>query len=204
MKRPKPVLKDGKIIYPNSENYTKRQLEKKLKKELSRQESCKSHTNIYECGLSDTHPLKILLMNERDERIKKWREQKLRGPQQRESTKHKTYSDCHPHFREHGEYFLYYDGTIRNRKTQKIINSPTLNEGGYATLGGKSVHRMMAESWIINPNPDEFVEVNHIDKNRSNNNIENLEWVDRKNNILHRDGKPYYAAPRYYTECKFT
>jgi hypothetical protein len=204
MKRPKPVMKDGKIIYPNNENYTKRQLERKLKKELSRQKPSKSHINIYECGLSDTHPLNVLLMNERGERIKKWREQKRKGPQQRQSTKHKTHSDCHPHFRKCGNYLLYFDGTIRNSKTYEIIDDPTLNEEGYATLGGKLVHRMMSKAWFINPNPDEFTQVNHIDKNRCNNNIENLELVDHHNNILHRDGKPYYAAPRYYTECKFT
>ena len=195
MKRPKPVMRMGKVVYPQAERYAKKQLQKKIDEELERTKYLSEH------GPS---PLPPELLKEQRSRLKKRREQKLRGPQQRESTKHKTYSDCHPHFREHGEYLLYFDGTIRNRKTQKIINSPTLNEGGYATLGAKSVHRMMAESWLINPNPDEFTEVNHIDKNRSNNNIENLEWVDRKNNILHRDGKPYYAAPRYYTECKFT
>ena len=73
-------------------------------------------------------------------------------------------------------------------------------DDGYAVYNGNLVHRLMAEAWLKNPDPNEYIEVNHKDKNRSNNNIENLEWVDHENNILHRDGKPYWAAPRYYTK----
>jgi hypothetical protein len=111
-------------------------------------------------------------------------------------------SVCTPHSRRLGNYILYYDGTLRNVKTQNIIINPTLNEEGYATFGGKLIHRLMAEAWLKNPDIDEYTEVNHKDKNRSNNNIENLEWVDHKNNMLHKNGKSYDAAPRYYTECK--
>ena len=192
-------MKMGKIVYPDAENYAKMQLEKKIKKQVERTKS------LSECDSPPLDPLKEnLIKQQREKRIRERKREKLRGLQQRQSTKHKTYSDCHPHFREHCGYLLYFDGTIRNCKTQEMINNPTLNEDGYATYGGKSIHRMMAEAWLINPNPDEFTDVNHIDKDRSNNNIENLEWVDHKNNILHRDGKPYFAAPRYYTECKFT
>ena len=35
----------------------------------------------------------------------------------------------------------------------------------------------MAEAFI--PNPENLPEVNHIDLNKSNNNIYNLEWVSR-------------------------
>ena len=58
----------------------------------------------------------------------------------------------------------------------------------------------MAEAWF--ENWDSKYEVNHIDKDRSNNNIENLELVDNQNNIKHRDGLPYEALPRYYTKSK--
>ena len=73
------------------------------------------------------------------------------------------------------------------------------NEEGYAVYGGKLVHRLMAEAWLRNADPKIFTEVNHKNKNRSDNSIENLEWVDHQNNILHRDGKEYESAPRYYT-----
>ena len=110
-------------------------------------------------------------------------------------------SPCTPHCRQLGNLILYYDGTLRNIKTQNSVINPTLNEEGYATFNGKLIHRLMAEAWLKNPDPDEYTDVNHIDKNRSNNNIENLEWTDHENNMLHKNGKPYWAAPRYYTPC---
>ena len=45
------------------------------------------------------------------------------------------------------------------------------------------VHRLSAKHFI--PNPDSKPFVNHIDGNKSNNNIENLEWVTRQENVEH-------------------
>ena len=109
-------------------------------------------------------------------------------------------SSCRPNMRMVGNYIYYHDGRIKNRKTQETTCNFYINDDGYAVYNGNLVHRLMAEAWLKNPDPNEYIEVNHKDKNRSNNNIENLEWVDHENNILHRDGKPYWAAPRYYTK----
>ena len=53
--------------------------------------------------------------------------------------------------------------------------------------GGKSkhyyIHRLVAEAFI--PNPNNYLEVNHIDCNKHNNSIENLEWCDRTQNLKH-------------------
>ena len=49
----------------------------------------------------------------------------------------------------------------------------------------KRVHRLVAKAFIENPDPDNFNQINHIDGNKSNNCVDNLEWIDSKGNILH-------------------
>ena len=59
---------------------------------------------------------------------------------------------------------------------------------GYIVVGlsknGKQknykVHRLVAIAFISNPN--NYVEINHIDENKHNNNVDNLEWCTRKYN----------------------
>lgn len=47
----------------------------------------------------------------------------------------------------------------------------------------KYVHRLVASHFI--PNPHNKKVVNHIDCDRSNNHIDNLEWVTTKENLAH-------------------
>jgi hypothetical protein len=46
-----------------------------------------------------------------------------------------------------------------------------------------TVHRIVASTWIKNPN--NFPQVNHINGNKQDNSVKNLEWVTAKQNVNH-------------------
>ena len=45
------------------------------------------------------------------------------------------------------------------------------------------IHRLVAETFI--PNPNNYPEINHIDGDKRNNAVSNLEWCNRKMNVQH-------------------
>jgi hypothetical protein len=47
----------------------------------------------------------------------------------------------------------------------------------------KKIHRFVAKAFL--PNPSCFTEVNHIDGNKTNNHVGNLEWVTKIQNEAH-------------------
>ena len=82
-----------------------------------------------------------------------------------------------------------YEDRIINRK-EKVIK-PSINNQGYLKVGlnkdgkyyNRYIHRLIAETFIDNPLGKPCV--NHIDGNKLNNNLNNLEWVTQKENTIH-------------------
>lgn len=81
-------------------------------------------------------------------------------------------------------------GRIRNAKTKRIyaLHSGTNEYLQICTsVNGKNknirVHRCVAETFI--PNPCHLEIVNHIDGNKRNNEVTNLEWCSREDNYEH-------------------
>jgi len=83
-------------------------------------------------------------------------------------------------------------GNLKNKTTKKQLK-PTTNKAGYVCTSiindkketkAMKVHRLIALTFI--ENPENKKTVNHIDHNRSNNNITNLEWATSTEQNLHK------------------
>lgn len=88
----------------------------------------------------------------------------------------------------HTGYFIDTNGVIYNSHGKIIKPRIRKSTGYYAVVLYKPkkshyVHRLIAEHFIDNPNNKN--QVNHKDGDKSNNTIDNLEWVTHSENELH-------------------
>ena len=83
-------------------------------------------------------------------------------------------------------------GRVKNKLTNKILNIATTKKRYCQTtvsLGSRNnykiirIHRAVAELFI--PNPNNLPQVNHIDGDKTNNKVDNLEWCDNSHNVRH-------------------
>lgn len=114
-----------------------------------------------------------------------------------------------------GRYEISSFGRIKSYAQDKIngkIKNGNKTFKGYLTIvlynsnGEKEtvpIHRLVAQAFI--PNPNNYPQVNHIDENKENNHVENLEWCDNSYNVNYgtrnqRAAKSNECCPT--TSCK--
>ena len=100
-----------------------------------------------------------------------------------------------------GIYIIYRNGIVKNTKSNKIMTESkheypmvALNKNG--TQYTHTVHRLLALHFI--PNPKVLPFVNHIDGNKGNYNLDNLEWVTGRENNFHAFENNLYKNEKSY------
>ena len=102
----------------------------------------------------------------------------------------------------------YFGTKIKVSKNGDVIWNGTkrkiyYNKDGYSVCsikinkGWRSVRiaRLVALAYI--PNPNNLPEVNHKDYNRKNSNVNNLEWISRKDNVIYSNcNRPNYKGDK--------
>ena len=89
-------------------------------------------------------------------------------------------------------------GNVFSIKSNRILKKPS-NPKNYHRVALRkdgntkvcSVHRLVAIAFIKNDNPNKNNLVNHIDENKLNNRVDNLEWCDDYYNMMHSRESTY-------------
>lgn len=93
------------------------------------------------------------------------------------------------------EYRVYVSNKGHIRDEHKQLIAPKVNSNGYLAFNYrgkyKSIHRLVMLTWRPIPNAEDLT-VDHLDHNKRNNSLDNLEWVSEKEN-LQRASRDYIS-----------
>lgn len=95
-------------------------------------------------------------------------------------------------------YSMYEASNLGNIKSlyTGIILKPCLTRNRYhVSLGGKYMFVSRCVAMAHLPNPYDLPAVDHIDRNSSNNNVNNLRWISHQHNNYNKTGKGYCYVP---------
>jgi len=88
-------------------------------------------------------------------------------------------------------------GTFKNPQVNKKTGYTHVKVSGAEGKRSMSIHRLVATHFI--PNPYDRREVDHIDRDKQNNHVDNLRWVTRRENmsnmVHNRRIRPIIAFP---------
>ena len=110
-----------------------------------------------------------------------------------------SYSDERESWKEHPIYNLEVSnlGKVRN-PSKKLIYSTSIDGGGYEKMCYRKknlfIHRLVCETWHPKRPYSYFKEVDHINRNRSDNRASNLRWVSHRLNHMNKTSKGYYIT----------
>ena len=89
------------------------------------------------------------------------------------------------------EIMIDYPNTIRKISDKKIVDEYINKKNGYVYVfldNPYLKHRIIAQQFIQNDDPNNKIDINHINHVRSDNHINNLEWCTRSENLMDRTG----------------
>lgn len=91
------------------------------------------------------------------------------------------------------DYIINKDGTVFSIKRNCVLKPHKRRDGYYTVRINRKdipIHRLVAKKYI--PNPNNYPVVNHKNKIKTYNRVENLEWCTSKQNSIHGIGKKVY------------
>ena len=102
-------------------------------------------------------------------------------------------------------YLINKQGQIYNKYYKKIMTEQEQKGYKWVKLNATRnyIHRLLALQYI--PTDDITLEIDHIDRNRGNNNLDNLRWVNHyENNINKEEAKGCIYQDRQYWKGRYS